>query len=85
MDPQNRNKVEHNISEEEKTALKELVKLQRERVIVIRPCDKGAGIIILDFVEYIEACDRHLASQTKLANSIIPKLIPQYCKQHMIK
>ena len=49
MDPKNRNVVKSNISEGEKEALKELVKLQKERQIVIRPCDNGAGIIILDF------------------------------------
>ena len=49
MDPKNRHKVSSNISKEEKEALKELIKLQKERQIVIKPCDKGAGIIILDF------------------------------------
>ena len=29
-------------------------------MITIKPCDKGAGIIILDFVEYIRACQEHL-------------------------
>ena len=43
MDPKNRHTVKSNISEGEKEALKELVKLQKERKIVIRPCDKGRG------------------------------------------
>ena len=64
LDPKNRYKVDTNISEEEKEALKELIKLQKERKIVIRPCDKGAGIIILDFEEYIKACQEHLESKT---------------------
>ena len=64
MDPKNRNKVTSNISNEEKEALKELIKLQRERKIVIKPCDKGAGIIILNFKEYIKACMDHLEAKT---------------------
>ena len=64
LDPKNRNKVTSNISNEEKEALKELIKLQRERKIVIKPCDKGAGIIILNFKEYIKACMDHLEAKT---------------------
>ena len=51
-----RQKVKSNITEEEKEALKELIRLQKERQIVIKPCDKGAGIIVLDFSEYMRAC-----------------------------
>ena len=40
VDPKHRYKVNTNITEEEKQALKELVKLQKERNIVIRPCDR---------------------------------------------
>ena len=47
-DPKNRNKVQNNISKEEINALKDLVRLQRERKIVIKQCDKGAGIFIMD-------------------------------------
>ena len=64
-DPRNRNETKCNIPPEEVAALKEVIRLQKERIITIKACDKGAGIIILDFVEYIEACDRHLASKTK--------------------
>ena len=46
MDLYNRNKIKSNLTDEEKEALKELNKLKRERKIVIKPCDKGAGIII---------------------------------------
>ena len=52
-DPMNRHKVKSNITVEEKEALKELIRLQKERQIVIKPCDKGAGIIVLDFSEYM--------------------------------
>ena len=60
IDPENRNKVKNNISTEESDALKELIKLQKEQKIIIKPCDKGVGIIILDFEEYMRACHKHL-------------------------
>ena len=44
-------------------ALKELIRLQRERIITIKACDKGGGIIILDFNEYLRACYMHLSSK----------------------
>ena len=40
--------------------MKELIKLQKQRKIVIKRCDKGAGIIILNFHEYSQACLKHL-------------------------
>ena len=46
------------------------MKLQKDRRIVIKPCDKGAGIIILDFQEYISACKKHLDSEQKDENGI---------------
>ena len=60
VDPKNRKKGSLNIPQSELKALKELIKLQKERHIVIKPCDKGAGVIILDFEEYIKACETHL-------------------------
>ena len=60
MDPKNRNTVKCNLPVEEVAALKELIKLQRERVIMIKSCDKGAGIMILDFKTYMQACYEHL-------------------------
>ena len=63
MDPRNRNEEECNLPEEEVIALKQLFKLQRERTITIRPCDKGAGIVILDFNVYMRACYEHLLSK----------------------
>ena len=64
MDPLNRNKLPSNISNEEKEALKTLIQLQKERQIVVKPCDKGAGIIVLDFQEYLRACMEHLEAVT---------------------
>ena len=54
-----------NIPAEELAGLKELIKLQRERIITIKPCDKGAGIIILSFDAYMESCYKHLNSVQK--------------------
>ena len=42
--------------------LKELFRLQKERVITIKAADKGAGIVILDFKEYMKSCYEHLLS-----------------------
>ena len=61
-DPQNRNIARPNIPPEELAGLKELIHLQRDRVITIKPCDKGAGIIILSFQAYMDSCYKHLNS-----------------------
>ena len=62
MDPRNRNHIKCNLPVSEIEALKDLIRLQKERIITIKPCDKGAGIIILDFQEYLRACNSHLTS-----------------------
>ena len=61
-DPQQRNKVKSNIPANETKALKDLIQLQKDRKITIKPCDKGAGIMILNFEEYLRACTSHLES-----------------------
>ena len=61
-DPRNRNQAKSNLPPDEVRALKELIRLQRERIISIKPCDKGAGLIIANFDDYLEACDEHLKS-----------------------
>ena len=66
LDPRHRNASPCNIPHGEIEALRELIRLQRERIIVIKACDKGGGIIILDFKEYLRACYEHLmSSQSK--------------------
>ena len=62
-DPKNRNKAGCNIPKELIVALKELIKLQKDKTIIIKKCDKGAGIIILDNEEYIRATNAHLNSR----------------------
>ena len=59
------NKTRPNLPPQEQKALHQLVNLQRERKIVIKPCDKVAGIIILDFDAYIESCNTYFSSTQK--------------------
>ena len=75
MHPRNCNKEKCNISDDEMIARKDLVRLQRERVITIKPCDKGAVIIILDFVLYIIACYEHLLAKQPNDKSAEPNHI----------
>ena len=58
-------------------ALKELIQLQKDNKIIIKPCDKGAGIIILNFKEYVRACEQHLQSEQQQENG---KTTPYYRK-----
>ena len=63
LDPRNRNSAECNLSPDKIAALKKLIVLQRQRIITIKACDKGAGIIILNFKDYMRACYEHLYSR----------------------
>ena len=66
LEPRNRNATPCNIPPGEVEALRELIRLQREPVIVIKSRDKGGVIIILDFQEYLRGCYEHLiSSQSK--------------------
>ena len=62
-DPMNRNKTQPNLPNNSLLAMKELINLQKQCEIIIKRCDKGAGIILLDFKEYIHACNVHLNSE----------------------
>ena len=62
-DPQNRNKCRPNLPPDELEGLNQLIQLQKDRVITIKPCDKGAGVIILDFEDYMNSCYKHLESE----------------------
>ena len=57
--------VECNLPKEGMQTLKELVKLEREMQIVIKQCDKGAGIMIIDFDDYIKAAKDHPEEEMK--------------------
>ena len=84
MDPKNRNKVESNLKEEEKEALRVFINLQRDKQIVINPCDKGAGIIILDFDEYMRACMEHLEAKTVTGEKYYKKVGDNVMKEAKI-
>ena len=60
--PRNRNEVKCNLPNDELAALKELVRLHKDRSIILKACDKGAGIMLLDFRSYMKACYDHLLS-----------------------
>ena len=68
MDHRNRNNIKCNLPQEEIQAMKELINLQKDKTIVIKPCDKGARMIILDYDVYMRACYEHLASEKILAD-----------------
>ena len=65
VDTKNRIKVSCNLTSEEQEALKELVKLQKNKTIVIKQCDKGAGLIILNHSDYVKAAEKHLDESLK--------------------
>ena len=60
IDPKNRNKVDDNLTIKEQQALKDLVNLQKEKRIVVKQCDKGAGVMIMDHKDYVKAAEEHL-------------------------
>ena len=49
-------KIKHNLSKMEKAAIDSI----KQKNIVIRPCDKGAGICILEDADYISKCNKLL-------------------------
>ena len=56
----------------------------KEQVIVIKPCDKGGGVIISDFEKYRESCLTHLKSKTATSLPYY-KQIPETAIKPMIK
>ena len=77
MDPRNRNQEKCNLPVEELEALKQLIHLQRERKLVVKACDKGSGIILLDFDRYLKSCYEHLLSQEEGTGKYYYKEVPQ--------
>ena len=70
MNPQNRNRVQPNLSNLEQEALLDLIKLQQSRTITIKQCDKGAGIIILNHEEYLKSCYNHLSMTHNISGNL---------------
>ena len=56
----NLNESKSNITKKEADALTTLLQLQKNSIIVIKPCDKEAGTIICDFEKYNKSCLDHL-------------------------
>jgi hypothetical protein len=48
-----------------------LVKMQRNCIIVIKPCDKGAGIFICDNDKCVTSCKKELTTTTKDGKKIL--------------
>ena len=66
MNPRNWNQEKLNLPQEELNSLKELMKLQKERVFIIKAAYKGARIVILYFAEYMNLCYDHLLSSVPI-------------------
>ena len=77
LDPENRNPAKPNLPQNEIKALKELIQLQKDHSIIIKRCDKGSGIIVLDFYDYMKAAEEHLESKHELPNG---EKVPFYTK-----
>ena len=60
MNPINRQQQEGNLPPEEIDSLKELICIQKERIVIIKAADKGAGIVVLDFENYLRSCYGHV-------------------------
>ena len=58
--------MKSNLASPGKAALSKLQSLQKNRVITIKACDKGSGLMLLDTPDYVNACRQHLASSLKL-------------------
>ena len=69
MDPRNRDEAKCNLEPDELEALTKLIQLQRERKIIIKAADKGAGIVIVNFEDYMKSCYNHLLTSLPNQNS----------------
>ena len=85
LDHKNRHKVERNIPKELFEALTELINLQRKKEIIIKRCDKGAGIMILNFTDYIDASYVHLNSRQENENGTTSPYYTKVNKQEIQK
>ena len=69
-DPKGRRKFKPNLPKDELVALQKLIQLQRDKQIVIKKADKGAGLVILDYDQYLQSSYDHLfSSQTQADGS----------------
>ena len=62
-----------NLPKEEYLALLKLIEMQNDRLIVVKPADKGAGIVIMNYDDYVTSCNKHLtATQPQPAGPPLP-------------
>ena len=80
MDPKNRNEEKCNLPEQEISALEELIRLQKDRVIILKAADKEAGIVILNFKDYLKACYTHLLSSVPNQTDVTEESTKMYYK-----
>ena len=73
LDARSRNKVHNNLPPDELEALKQLVELQKNRVITLKPADKGAGIVILEFEDYMKSGYEHLNDAQRKPDDTLEK------------
>lgn len=71
------NPARRNITEQEYTALLNLQQLQHDQQIIIKPADKGSGIVILNYDDYVASCTEHLNLQQKQSDG---SSLPYYIK-----
>ena len=84
-DSENRNPAKCNLPPNQLQALKELIQLQKDRKIILKKCDKGAGIIILNFEDYMTAANEHLMSEHNLDNGEKIKFYSKVDTHHVEK
>lgn len=85
-DPENINKnCRPNLPPNELKALKELINLQKFRKIIIKPADKGAGICVLNFEDYISSCKDHLDSKQKQTDGTSEPYYEKVDEKHLKK
>ena len=58
------NKIHSNITPLEREALRTLIQLQKDRKLIIKLADKGGGIVLMNFTDYMESCKNHLQAKT---------------------
>ena len=68
------------MSQIEQEALRILVKKQQDQEIVIKNCDKGAGIAVMGYTQYVDLCQEHLKETTPDGHNYYRKATAQDLK-----
>ena len=59
------NQIHDNLTREERTAFKILIEKQANKELIVKPADKGAGVCVLNYTDYVNLCENHLQEKTK--------------------